>query len=149
MEGHPPEYTFHPRGVLFAHWTSISRSPARDMDQKFLLFIRFSSLNGLVLCCHPGASSSPVLSSWQEMFIEEAFLSLFNSLLAAPSQMRTSLARRTQAPDLYSSHTERKKITKGERKCRRIHGLAPTPFLMKSVYIYALGVKGFLPDFSI
>ncbi|KAL0617627.1 hypothetical protein AAY473_014493 [Plecturocebus cupreus] len=69
---------FLPRGFLLH--LGLHGSSARDGDQEFFLFCRFLPLMVLFCAVTLYSPSSPVLSSWQEMFIE-AFLFLFNSLL--------------------------------------------------------------------
>lgn len=130
-----------PRGFLFCaldfySWITCQRLGPRI----FTLLFRFSSLNGPVLCCHSGAlppPSSPALGSWQEMFIEEAFLSLFNSLLGCNLPNENLVNQKDSRLLIYIPVIKGgEKITKREGKCQHIHVLVPTASPMRSVYIY-------------
>lgn len=101
------------------------------------LLFRFSSPDGPALHRHPGALlSSPALRSWQEVFIEEAFLSLFNILLGCNLPNENLVNQKDSRLLICIPVIKRgKRITEGERKCQCTHGLVPTPFLMSSVYI--------------
>lgn len=132
ISGRPSSFSFLPRRFPFCTLDFSSWIICQIGGPRILTLYRFSSLNGPVLCCHPGT-----LSSWQEMFIEQAFLSLFNSLLGCHLPNKNLVNQKDSRLLIYIPVIPRgKEMTKGKRKCQSIRGLVPTPCLMTSVYIY-------------
>ena len=76
-------------------------------------------------------------SSWQEMLIEEAFLSLLKSLLGYNLPNENLVNQKDSRLLICIPVIPRgKQITKGESKCQPAYRLVPTPVPTRSVYVH-------------
>lgn len=129
-----------PRGgfFLFAGLLFMDHLPGTQTKNSYSLQIFFLGMPCSALSPQrlPSLPFSPG-SSWQEMLIEEAFLSLLKSLLGYNLPNENLVNQKDSRLLICIPVIPRgKQITKGESKCQPAYRLVPTPFPTRSVYVH-------------